>query len=452
MKLFVFNKPKQTVINILFTIALMSLFISFLAIGTVVLWKYYPKTVSKIDKLIPNFYGDNIKDLYKKAKESEKENNRFIYFSKLYGELEDVSTLNKYYKYRQESANYLIDYYLKNGKKDKAFSIAEEWEQKYPYDFTAKFVYLNVLLVTNKMSAEKYISNLYNRYPDIQEVVQKKVSFLIESENINEAILIEMKNKDIDNISFQVFYIDEPKTVFNAKQSITFFKDAFEKNNDNYSLVFKHKFKKLKGLRFDVDNLSIGSIVKISNISISLDNKVYSASIKSANQMEQLDEKRFKINGGDPYFILELKNEILNFKGEVQVSFFTSIKKPSALNLLGNKSEWQLFYADSKVFSEKKSKKLSLSRLNNGLKVEYEFNNSVNMNYIRLDLPSIKNLKFRKISIILNDSDLLDEKNIEMLHSISNENGYIVTGDDPYIVFKNEKNINIKKIYISVEM
>ncbi len=104
MKIFIFTKPKQTIINILFVIGLISLLISFLAIGTVVVWKYYPKTVDKIDKMIPDFYGDNIKELYKKAKKSKQDKERFKYFSKLYNELENISTLNKYYTYRQESA------------------------------------------------------------------------------------------------------------------------------------------------------------------------------------------------------------------------------------------------------------------------------------------------------------------------------------------------------------
>ncbi len=453
MKIFIFKKPKQTILNILYMVTGVSLFISILAVGIVILWKEYPQTVSKIDKMIPDFYGDNIKSLYKKAKNVKDEKEIFQYFSKLHNELKDISTLNKYYSYKSETIQYLIDYYTRIKKLDKAIRIATKWKNTHPYDFNAKFKYLDVLNINNKHEAKKYIDKLYNRYPDIQEVVSRKISFLVENGNINEAVLIESKNRKrkIDNTSFKVFFIDQPQTIFTANQSTTFSKDIFTKKNNKYSFIFKRKFKSLKGIRFDIDSLAVGSKIRKLDVKMLLDDKSYNISIKSLNQIKKLDNNSYEIDGEDPYFVFNLENELVDFNGKAKIVFSIVIEESSILNIISNKVEWQLFYSNSIIFTEKKSKYLSLKVVNNTLKDRFEFDKNKNIHYIRFDIPSIKELKVKNINILLNNSDLIDKKNIKSLHSISStKDGYVVTGNDPYIVFK-INNTNIKNVSIEVE-
>jgi len=170
MKIFIKNKPKKTVLNMLYILGIMGILINILALSTFVLWIDYPNTVSKIDRAIPIYYVYKVKALQLISKKSPSNGLRYFFKIQLYKELKEISILHKYYNLRQEVAVYLIDYNIKNKNLEKALEIAEDWERRYPYDFFGKSKYIEVLYLVDRDKLNRYYKKLYHRYGDIKEI------------------------------------------------------------------------------------------------------------------------------------------------------------------------------------------------------------------------------------------------------------------------------------------
>ena len=197
-----FDKPKKTILNLLFFTGILSLIISIFAVLSLVIWTYFPGIVMQIDKQIPDYYGERIQSLYVQAENSTDTAQQYHYFSELYAALEDVSALNKYYSYRQEAAKFLINYYLQNNRVNHAMLIAEKWENNYAYDFTGKFIYARVLSLTDNNKAHEYYQQLYVKHKDIKDVREAYIHFLIDEKKYNLAIQKAGYNQEF----FQKFY------------------------------------------------------------------------------------------------------------------------------------------------------------------------------------------------------------------------------------------------------
>ncbi|MDC0108601.1 hypothetical protein OAI35_02745 [Paracoccaceae bacterium] len=114
MKLFISTKPKKTISNILFIFSLLTLVINLVAIATVFLWREYPQHIKMIDQSIPGFYGYKIKNIYKKAKSSPSEQEKYNNYTLLYNELDgNVTNTSGYYKYYIKAVKYKTEYLIK---------------------------------------------------------------------------------------------------------------------------------------------------------------------------------------------------------------------------------------------------------------------------------------------------------------------------------------------------
>ncbi len=443
MKIFIFKQPKKTILNILFILGITSLVIAFLAIGTVVLWMYYPKTVNKIDKIIPDFYGANIKKLYKKAKESTNEKDSYKYFTELYNTLEEISALNKYYIYRQESSKYLINYYLKKDYQ-KALRISSKWEKNYPSDFVAKFNYPYILYKINKIKSLKYFNDLYNKYKDIPDVKNQYIKFLIVHKMYDLAFNIHiMQNEYIDvKPSFQIFYIDNKKNV-SEKQSIIFNQNNYNVKDLNYILKFKKEFKEFNYIRLDFDNFSNKEIkdIKLSINEINL-------TIAGINDIKYTSSNRYKIIGEDPYIVFIIPKKLKNFKGILSIKSIIEADEPQSdiYKILNNK-EWQIFTSKNNIFTENNSIKFTLNK---------EFKSSIKKHLnistqVRIDFPSYFGLKIKDLKININDKIKLNKKDITSVNNIEyHQNKLKIVGDDPFIVIDLYDKIDIKEIDINI--
>ena len=170
MRIFFKNKPKKTVLNILYILGIISIFINILVLFTFILWRDYPNIVSKIDRVTPVYYVYKIKGLEFISNNSPFDKLTYFFKSQLYEELKEISILHKYYDVRQKTAIYLIDYNIKSKNLKKALKIAKDWETQYPYDFSGKFKYIEVLHLVDTNQSLQYYKNLYSKYSDIEEV------------------------------------------------------------------------------------------------------------------------------------------------------------------------------------------------------------------------------------------------------------------------------------------
>ncbi len=427
---------------------LVSLFISIVAIGTVVLWKYYPNTVNKIDKLIPDFYGDNIKSLYKKANAAKDKKIKLQYYKELYKELENISTLNKYYNIRQQTAKWLIDHYISINKLKKALDIATKWEKDYPYDFIGKFTYIDVSSKVDDNISTTYIENLYKKHSDIQEVKDKYISYLLEHNNYNQAVKVSQE-KDVimqSYAKFQIFYMDNKKG-FSEKQSTKYTKKDYLFKNNKYNLKFNKKTTKFTGLRIDIENIANGTV--ISNIELIINNN--KIEIANMNQINNIKDNTYRVEGNDPYFIFDIPKKLKNYNVEININFTCKIEKPNivATKILKN-GEWQLFVDSGSNFNETESIHFKLNKTNN----DFISNNKVdfkNTSAIRVDFPSLKGLKFDDLRIIINKKITYAKNDITSLNNISHTEKYFeVIDSDPFVTINLKEKLNINNVKIEI--
>ena len=81
------------------------------------------------------------------------------------------------------------------------------------------------------------------------------------------------------------------------------------------------------------------------------------------------------------------------------------------------------------------------------------FDRTEKSQFIRLDIPSYDGLKIKNISLLMNNSSKLTESEIYQMHSIiKTDEGYVVKGNDPYLVYKLDKKETINKISVSIDL
>ena len=80
------------------------------------------------------------------------------------------------------------------------------------------------------------------------------------------------------------------------------------------------------------------------------------------------------------------------------------------------------------------------------------FDHSKKSQFIRLDIPSFDGLKIKNINILINDSTKLTDSEVNQMNSIMKTNeGIVVLGNDPYLVYKLGKKETINKISVRIE-
>ncbi len=394
--------------------------------------------------MIPDFYGDHIKHLQLNAKKSTDSELKHKYYTELYEELKDVSVLNKYYSYRQESAKFLINYYIKNKAFDKAIRIAEKWEKEYPYDFVGKFEYIYLLSIVDKDKAIKYFKIFYDKYNDIPKVRDEYTTFLIKYKMYNLGLKIGQK----DNVTFQVFYNDNSEN-FSADQSKRYKSINYKRVNSKYDIKLSRLFKNLKGLRFDMDNISVGTIILDLNVTANGNKLNEVLNIHSLHHLKK-DDFGYKIDGNDPSFELNLPKRLKNYSGKLDILFSIKIDTSNQeLKSIINAPEWQIFSDTGNGFTIKESRNILLLKDNN----KFSGNNRVdftNVNRVRIDFPSLLSLKVNNFKLIINEKNIYDKKDIASYHNIeNNKNNLEITGTDPFVIINlNNKDVKNYKIEI----
>lgn len=312
--------------NILFFIALVSTFLTALALSSIILWKYYPETVSKIDMLIPDYYGDNLNRLYRKTQKKKDYQKQIKYYKKLYNELIECSTLNKYYTYRQESASFLIDHYLKNNQFKEAKKIAKRWEEKYPFDFKGKFKYAEVLESNNINDAVNYYATLYEKYDDIPDVIYKYINLLRKEKNLKLATELKLKADRLikKQVQFKIYYQDNKK-FFTEGQTLVI--DSFDYLNegDRYTFNLEKTFHKFHGFRLDIENIPLS--FNINHLKVILNNNKMKEELEvgDIHHMKRENDS-YHISGDDPYFIFIVPKQFLDKKNNLEFTVLMSLE------------------------------------------------------------------------------------------------------------------------------
>ena len=452
------NKPKKTVQSILVYLGVISLVITSITSIIIAIWVTYPNAINSFDKKVPDFYASYIKGVYNTTESFENKEVKLVIFKYLYEKLKDITPLEQFYNYKQDSNEYLINYYLENNDAKKALEISKYWENNSPNDFNAKFSYIKVLTLLDRSKASEYCADLYSKYNNIEEVVQAYVLFLIANNEISKAVIIENEfNKSNVNsrITFMLFYIDNKETIFNGKQVVALKHNKQRlKDKIRYTIELNQKFNSLKGLRLDIDSALIGAKVSNVKISIQKDEILYeNIKVKPIHSITNLKDEYFVIDGTDPHVKIVLPDDIKNKNGNYKISISLDIIDEIELvqqEFLNNK-EWRIFYDTGKSFNEEEFKNITLTRE----KSYFLYKSNVkwkNVKSIRFDLPSFIGLNVENLSIMLNDKITLDYKKVNSMHGlILKEGKFLVNAKDPYLIIQLESVIDIDSINLSMQ-
>ena len=442
-----FDKPKKTILNLLFFTGILSLIISIFAVLSLVIWTYFPGIVMQIDKQIPDYYGDHIQSLYVQAENSTDTAQQYHYFSELYAALEDVSALNKYYSYRQEAAKFLINYYLQNNRVNHAMLIAEKWEKSYPYDFTGKFMYARVLSLTDNNKSHEYYQKLYVKHKDIKDVREAYIHFLIDEKKYNLAIQKAVYNQSFfqKHAFFQVFYNDnEPG--FSQTQSLLYKNIKYDEVNKSYHIKLSRTFENFKSIRLDIDKVQEGSL--LSNVEVSISDGRFNEllDVLRIYDLNQYGEGVYSIEGDDPHVIFNLGERLKNYAGKLDILFSLKIQGKSPINKILQHPDWQLSFGKGQGFDKKESFHLQL-RENANHFVANPHIAEKGVKRVRLAFPGLLNLRIDDIEIMLNEKELLNKDNISLLHDIKIEKGQLeIIGSEPFVILEIKRDIDIQKL------
>lgn len=454
MKIFIFNKPKKTILNLLFFLSILSIFITLVAFTAVFVWKYHPSLIEKLDKRIPNIYANEVMSLYKKAMKSKNNDIKYKYYLQLYDKLKDITFMEKFFDYKQSTNIFLIDYYLSHNNIEDAYEISEYWQKENPYNYNAKFYHIKVLDLYDKDLAVQYFNTLYKQHFDIKVVTEKYIEFSMNHFGMNSILNVDKLFSVNNNFNFRFFYTDNGNKEY--ENVIPKYIKNHKNNKDYYKITLEREFLNLKQLRFDIDGNTMNKNIYDLNISIRKNNITYTElNITTLHSLQKTSKSSYIITGPDPYATIVLPNGVQDSSGayQITISFNTPNKIDIFKNLLAQSDNWKIYFDIGQGYSTTNSKQIKMNYLNETIFTTIE-NINLSTQALKLALPSIRDLNIKHIEIKINNDFVFTEQNISEMYGIE-KNLYKleVTKNKPYISlhFKNKIIIHTLDIKITLD-
>jgi len=174
------------------------------------IWVYKPSYTRNVGTVLTSLNKSTIKRLKDNLKRTISIENKYRYYSQIYDKLEDISVVNVNYNLRQESTIFLIKYYIENNDIQQATTLLKIWEEKYPYDLTAKLERMK--LVKNKSLNE---SIDYTEYTDIPELHDAYIDYLLDTKQNKKVLAVLKQWNDIHTNDYmnQLKYVSVMQTI-----------------------------------------------------------------------------------------------------------------------------------------------------------------------------------------------------------------------------------------------
>ena len=451
------NKPKQLIKRILVIVAFISLLTTIAGISIFYIWIYSPQIISNLDKSIPNYYELKISELHTRAKTANTIENKFLYYTKIAEELETITSIHKFYVLKNKANNFIIDYLIKKERIKNAFEIANNWQKHYPYDFTAKYKYIELLIKYEPEEALIYYKNLYEKHKNINKLNSDYIDFLIKLGKFEKALDIALNEKnnfnDNSKVRFMFYFIDNKHKIF-SKNSKVPIKNYINKNGF-YTVKLDKKFTNLNGLRLDLDNIAIGSTIMENSLTIKSRAGLYeNITIKHVNHIDKQSDG-FIITGNDPFIVYELSNDISKITEKIKIEAKLLIKKKvkRLIDKITNPNDWQIYLSNTKIF-ETISSKMLLVKTKGKLLLANTNIHQKTYKFIKIELPKIKNFAFYDLNIFINNIIRIPKQNILKFHDIEQTEraNFLVTGDNPYIIIDTNMDTLINDISLNINL
>jgi hypothetical protein len=457
------NKPQAVLNKLVLSVASISFILMLFWISFYFVWLKKPEMIFSLDEKIPDYYEQSINSHKKKLKEVNTKIKQSKLLQEFIEEFPDMTSLNKDYYLLADAYNMLIDNAKNADEYEKAVSIAKTWEERFPYDFRAKFKYFEIINHKDSQKANEYIEEVNRLFPDINEVNSLYVSSLIENQKFDKALNVasefQQKHFNYTNIGFVIYYKDLKHTSYQAATKVIIPLENQTQSASNHTITLAKKIDQFKGLRFDIDGLQIGSIIQDVSFSIQTpENKFENIDFKPLHHIKSLEERFYQVSGSDPYFELIIPDKLMNSDSELKIQVNLSIedKLNVALNEILENKEWRFFYSNNRKFNKEQSKSFNVH-----LETKEDINRLIGLStiqpdiysFLRVDLPWYIGMQPTKWKMMVNNEIVLTNSNILNSHSIetTTNQSIKVTGNDPYVIFQLPEAIEVKTLKIEME-
>ena len=220
------NKPQAVLNKLVLSVASISFILMLFWISFYFVWLKKPEMIFSLDEKIPDYYEQSINSHKKKLKEVNTKIKQSKLLQEFIEEFPDMTSLNKDYYLLADAYNMLIDNAKNADEYEKAVSIAKTWEERFPYDFRAKFKYFEIINHKDSQKANEYIEEVNRLFPDINEVNSLYVSSLIENQKFDKALNVasefQQKHFNYTNIGFVIYYKDLKHTSYQAATKVIY--------------------------------------------------------------------------------------------------------------------------------------------------------------------------------------------------------------------------------------
>ncbi len=450
----IWKRPKALIRKVIIAWSIISLIAACGFVFLYYLWGNHPDLIKKIDLKLNSSYQNSIERLHTRVKKSKNAQEKYNRYLKLQKALQDATKLHKYYPLQTEAKKYIINYLLTNNKAVSAQQQAFVWQKNYPFDFDAKYTYAHVLEKTSVLKAKEYYQEVFLQHPDIAQFVEKYFHFLLRNNFYNDAVALvkhsESYKPNDATLAFMYYFQDNGHKKYVSDYKIKLFSENIKHLSNSYTISTDYTFKHLTKLRFDIDNLAKGSLIKNLRFTIIVNGQEYSQILSHPLHALKTIAKDYQVLGNDPYVEVNLPPELIGTEGKVTLiaSFEVEIHQPNLVDEITKHSQWQLFYSQTAAFNEQDSKHFVLDSL---------FKTKINIpekpyQFLRLDFPNFIGLDIYAIKFNLNKQPI----NMQQIgqHAIEmRENSSIkITGKDPYIIYRLNQVLPISDIEVSLKL
>ena len=453
------KRPQRVIKNTLLGLSILSFIGAIFWLALLYIWKNHPTMVHDYDEKIPNYYTDQITRLQTRTHKGKSPEDTLKRYQQLAKALEGVTVLHKHYQVYSDNQANMIDFLVNADQVSKAKKLANNWQENYPYDFNAKFKYTDVLLITDIKQAIAYLELVYKKHKDIFELNQRYVKLLLDDGQFEKALSIanysETQNRKERVPSFTYYYTDESNKKFRAETNIVIPKTNYQTLGEVSKVNMLIPQAGITSLRFDFDNLGIGSQIENLYFNIKTKGKTFKNIVACPLRHLNYKENTFTTTGVDPYVKLNLPEELIGLEEQLEIEAFAkiTIKKKLVLNNILEHPSLTIQCLDSNNFESSQAKEVLLSPKLSGFYSHIKFEQQ-SCQFIKFNLPNIKNLSFSKLKLTINDSHLLTSENITQINSISRakDDVFVVNNENPSIIYKLNEQLSASDIKVNLEL
>lgn len=328
--------PRFFLSVLVYKIALLSFFISLIAITIFSIWIILPNTIRMVDEKVDLIFEPTFLKDYKKAKfffEQKQYDEAIVIYRNLFILSKKIGKYDLNRKRKRHIIKNLIVCALNLDNINEAKNVVEYWKKYDSKDIEAKLWEIKLLTLSgeDKQTIISMYDKLILMYHNVEIVTKEYIEFLVQINDIDRAYKIQnafYKNSKIyyeNDLGFKIYFQDNTK--FFSEEN-TLIQRGFPANKKNFELNFEHNFKSIDAIRLDIEEIKArfhNIKYKLSDLHFSIfheGKEIIVNEIQELNSVLQKSDGSLVVDVNDPFIIFNLP-KVISAKSGLCVLKFT---------------------------------------------------------------------------------------------------------------------------------